>query len=91
MAADPFWALMMSGAGATSIGFALSSVSRSYREHRAQLLAAQRAAAAERDAEDQAWRQKVLEQLHNLDEQAQRNARHIARLEGAAGLPDGDT
>lgn len=82
---------MLSGVGATGIGFALSSVSRSYREHRAQLLASERAAEAQRDAEDEAWRQKVLEQLHGLDEKAQRNARHIARLEGAAGLPDGDT
>lgn len=61
-----WWADMLAGMAATALGFALSSVSRSYRDHRAQELGQVRALEARAEAEESAWRAKVLDRLDTM-------------------------
>lgn len=78
------WIPWIEGPVSTVLGFGLSSLSRSYREHRAQLLAEQRAVQAAKDRDEDQFQREVLDGIRELKEGYQSNRDRIAHLEGRA-------
>lgn len=80
------WIPWVEGPVSTTLGFVLSSLSRGYRERRAQLLAEQTREKATRNAEEEAWRQEIRAALGQLRDESASFRDKIAGLEGAQGV-----
>lgn len=87
MSAGQEWTFVLDGLGSTALGWALSGLSRSYREHRAQLLAKEKAAEARMEAQEEARWDKMMTAVAAMQSQCNHLQIAVARLEGAVHLP----